>query len=76
MFRGRYEHTVDPKGRISIPAKFKEILNEQYDNRLVISNYDHCLVAFPYQEWALMEKDMENLPPLGKETRTFLRFFY
>jgi MraZ protein len=76
MFRGRYEHTIDSKGRISIPAKFKEILSEQYDNRLVISNYDHCLIALPYREWALMEKEMENLPPLGKDTRTFLRFFY
>jgi len=76
MFRGRYEHTIDSKGRISIPAKFKEILSRQYDNRLVITNYDHCLVAFPYPEWSLMEEETKNFNPLSKEARSFLRFFY
>ena len=76
MFRGRYEYTIDSKGRVSIPSKFKEILNQQYDERLVITNYDHCLVAFPYQEWSLMEEKVKNLPTLSKDARTFFRFFY
>jgi len=76
MFRGRYEHTIDSKGRISIPAKFKEILSRQYDDRLVITNYDHCLVAFPYHEWSLMEEETKNFHPLSKEARSFFRFFY
>ncbi len=76
MFRGRYEYTIDTKGRISIPSKFKEILTRQYDNRLVITNYDHCLVAFPYQEWSFMEEEIKNLPPLSQDARVFLRFFY
>ena len=76
MFRGRYEYAIDSKGRISIPSKFKEILSQEYDDRLVITNYDHCLVAFPYQEWALMEEKVKNLPALDKDTRAFFRFFY
>jgi len=76
MFRGRYEYAIDSKGRISIPSKFKEILNQEYDSRLVITNYDHCLVAFPYQEWSLMEEKVKNLPTLSKEGRAFFRFFY
>ncbi len=76
MFRGRYEYALDSKGRISIPPKFKEILNQDYDNRLVISNYDRCLVIFPFQEWALLEEKVKNLPPLTRDVRDFLRFFY
>jgi len=76
MFRGRYEHTIDSKGRISIPSKFREILSKQYDDRLVITNYDHCLVAFPYQEWSLMEEKVKNLSMLSKDARVFFRFFY
>jgi MraZ protein len=76
MFRGRYEYTIDSKGRISIPSKFREILNRQYDDRLIITNYDHCLVAFPYQEWSLIEEKVKNLSMVGKDSRAFLRFFY
>ena len=76
MFRGRYEYTIDSKGRVSVPSKFREILTQQYDDRLVITNYDNCLVAFPYQEWSLMEDKIKNLPTLSKDTRSFYRFFY
>lgn len=76
MFRGRYEHTIDEKGRISIPSKFREILNKKYDDRLVITNYDHCLIAFPFNEWSVLEEKTKALPLLKKEAKTFLRFFY
>ena len=76
MFRGRYEYVIDSKGRISIPSKFKEILSQEYDDRLVITNYDHCLVVFPYQEWSLIEEKVKNLPALSKDARDFFRFFY
>ena len=76
MFRGRYEYTIDSKGRISIPSKFREILTERYDNRLVITNFDHCLVALPFEEWSLLEQKANALSLVKKEARTFLRFFY
>ncbi|MEW6377283.1 MAG: division/cell wall cluster transcriptional repressor MraZ [Thermodesulfobacteriota bacterium] len=76
MFRGRYEHTIDSKGRISIPSKFREILIEKYDDRLVITNFDHCLVAFPYNEWSVLEQKVNSLSLVKKEAKTFLRFFY
>ena len=56
MFRGRHEHTIDPKGRVSIPAKFRDILGKKYDDRLVITNFDGCLVAYPYEEWIQLEE--------------------
>ncbi len=77
MFRGRYEHTIDSKGRISIPSKFREILSKKYDDRLVITNFDHCLVAFPFDEWnSLVEQKVGSFSILRKEISAFLRFFY
>ena len=76
MFRGRYEHAIDIKGRISVPAKFREVLGKKYDDRLVITHYDQCLVAYPYEEWTILEEKQKSLPQLKKETKAYLRFFY
>ena len=59
MFRGRYDHTVDEKGRTSLPVKFRELLVGAYDDRLVVTcQLDACLVAYPYAEWALLEEKL------------------
>jgi MraZ protein len=76
VFRGRFEHTIDSKGRTSIPSKFREILNKKYDDRLVITNFDHCLVAFPYEEWSALEQKVGSFSLIKKETTAFFRFFY
>jgi MraZ protein len=76
MFRGRYIHNIDSKGRLSIPSKFRETLNERYDSRLVITAYDSCLVAYPFAEWQVLEERVSGLPEFKKDTRAFLRFFY
>lgn len=76
MFRGRHEHTIDPKGRVSIPAKFREVLGKKYDDRLVITNFDGCLVAYPYEEWIRLEEKASSLSMVKKEIRAFMRFFY
>lgn len=76
MFRGRYEHLIDLKGRLSIPSKFRETLNERYDSRLVITTYDGCLLAYPFIEWQTLEERVSTLPEFKKDTRAFLRFFY
>ncbi|MEE8574020.1 MAG: division/cell wall cluster transcriptional repressor MraZ, partial [Thermodesulfobacteriota bacterium] len=51
MFRGRYEHTIDGKGRLSVPSKFREVLTEKYDTRLVVTTFGECLIAYPNAEW-------------------------
>jgi MraZ protein len=76
MFRGRHEHTIDPKGRVSIPARFREILSKKYDERVVITNFDSCLVAYPYEEWVQLEEKASALSMVKKETRAFMRFFF
>ena len=75
MFRGRFEHIIDPKGRVSIPAKFRELLAEKYDDRLIITNFDRCLVAYPYEEWRSVEEKIGSLSMVKKEVKGFQRFF-
>ncbi|MBI5966452.1 MAG: division/cell wall cluster transcriptional repressor MraZ [Deltaproteobacteria bacterium] len=76
MFRGRFERTIDSKGRVSIPAEFREILAEEYDDRLILTNFDRCIVAFPYKEWEIFEEKVSNsLSMFKRETKSFQRFF-
>jgi MraZ protein len=75
MFRGRFEHIIDSKGRISIPAKYRELLAEKDDERLIITNFDRCLVAYPYEEWRNVEEKIGSLSMVKKEAKVFQRFF-
>jgi len=75
MFRGRFEYSIDSKGRVSIPAKFRELLADKYDDRLILTNFDRCLVAYPYEEWKVLEEKVSSLSMVKKETKAFQRFF-
>ena len=75
MFRGRFEHSLDQKGRISIPSKFREILATNYDDRLVVTNFDNCLWAYPAAEWNKVETKVASLPQFKEEVKAFQRVF-
>jgi MraZ protein len=75
MFRGRYEHSIDQKGRISVPSRFREILATQYDERLIVTNFDQCLWAYPVAEWKKVEEKVAALPQLKAEVKALQRFF-
>ena len=75
MFRGRFEHTIDTKGRTSIPSKFREILITNYDERLIITNFDNCLWAYPFAEWQAIENKVAALPQFKKEVKALQRVF-
>lgn len=75
MFRGRYEHTMTDKGRVSMPAKFREVCKEKYgDETFVITNFDKCLVAYPLKEWNEIERKVAELPQFKQEVISFLRY--
>ncbi|MBI5166236.1 MAG: division/cell wall cluster transcriptional repressor MraZ [candidate division NC10 bacterium] len=76
MFRGRYEHTLDEKGRLSLPAKFREALAERGENELILTDFDTCLAAYPLSEWRLLEEKIRAHSTLQKDVRAFLRLFY
>ena len=63
MFRGRYEHQIDQKGRTSLPARFREILSARGDDRVIITcGLDTCLVVYPVTEWQAFEDRLAKLP--------------
>ncbi|MBU4484273.1 division/cell wall cluster transcriptional repressor MraZ [bacterium] len=75
MFRGRYEHSIDSKGRLSIPSKFREILSASFDEKLVVTNFDGCLWAYPTAEWQLLEEKISKLPQFKEEVKALQRVF-
>lgn len=60
MFRGRSTHNLDAKGRLSIPARFKDILKAQYDMKLIVTNLPSCLAAYPFEEWKVVEEQFSK----------------
>ena len=77
MFRGIFEHNIDEKGRVSIPAKFREILKREYgSDQLIITIIDNCLVAYPLAEWQVFEEKMKDFSQFKKKAKSFLRYFY
>lgn len=72
MFMGEYNHTIDTKGRLIIPSKFREELGDEF---IVTKGLDGCLFAFPKNEWKIFEEKLRLLPLTQKSARKFVRFF-
>ena len=72
MFMGEYNHTIDPKGRVIVPAKFRDALGEHF---VVTKGLDGCLFVYDEKEWALFEEKLKTLPITNQEARAFVRFF-
>lgn len=73
MFMGEYQHNIDAKGRLIMPAKFREELGEKF---IVTRGMDGCLFGYPQKEWAVLEEKLRELPLAKKDARAFTRFFY
>lgn len=72
MFMGEYNHSIDAKGRIIVPAKLREGLSDQF---VVTKGLDGCLFCYPNDEWNNFEEKLKTLPLTNKSARQFTRFF-
>ncbi len=72
MLIGEYEHNLDAKGRLSMPAKLRRDMGEAF---IVTKGLDGCLFAFSSQEWMNFETKLKSLPLSDKNARNFVRFF-
>lgn len=73
MFMGEFHHNVDEKGRMIIPAKFREDLGSTF---VVTRGMDKCLFVYPEHEWRQLEQKLKSLPFTKKDARAFIRFFF
>ncbi len=73
MFFGEIRHNVDSKGRLVMPAKFRE---EILDGFVMTKGLDQCIFLFPLNEWQRMEEKLKSLPLTHKDARAFVRYFF
>ena len=72
MFMGEYNHTIDAKGRLIIPSKFREALGDEF---VVTKGLDGCLFVYENSEWKSFEEKLRALPLTNANARKFSRFF-
>jgi len=76
VFRGRYEHAIDGKGRTSLPSRFRDVLAALGDQRLVVTTgLDPCLVAYPWTEWLAFEDRLSRLPQFDPQVAMLRRIY-
>jgi MraZ protein len=74
MLLGEYEHTIDEKNRLTLPAKFRQAFA---DGVVLTRGMDGCLYAYPRREWEMsVEARLRGLDPLSREGRLMQRFFF
>ncbi|QHM29436.1 Transcriptional regulator MraZ [Lactiplantibacillus plantarum] len=72
-FFGEFEHALDAKGRLIIPAKFRELLGTSF---VITRGMDGCIFGYPAERWATLQAQLDDLPLTRKDARAFVRFFY
>lgn len=81
MFRGQYEHTMDAKGRVSLPARFREVLSElastsENAERVVLTRtFQKCLVLYPLEQWMNFEEKVRQLPQFDPRVQQLKRVY-
>ncbi len=74
MFRGSSYQTVDGKGRVSIPARYREILHGNQENRLIVTTFEGYLLVYPYSAWAKVEQGLGDSNQLDQQNRAHIRY--
>jgi MraZ protein len=76
MFRGRHEHTIDAKGRTSVPARYRDVLDAAGERRIVLTSaLDPCLVAYASAEWMAFEERLAKLPQFDAAVQRLKRIY-
>lgn len=77
MFRGRYEHSVDAKGRLALPSAFKKALAKSEEELLIVTTHisSPCLVAYPTGEWEAFEQRLAKLPQFEPSVMMLRRLY-
>ncbi len=76
MFRGHSQRSIDPKGRLMLPPEFREtILEYSPEGRVMLTNFDGCVVGYPLPEWERIEQSFNQLNMANRKFRDFHRFF-
>lgn len=77
MFRGQFVHSIDAKGRVSLPARFRDALLADGDGRLVVTPalFDPCLHVYPMRAWEQFEHKVSELPSLDDNVVRFRRMY-
>ncbi len=73
MFYGEYQHSMDAKGRVIVPSRFREELGVKF---IMTKGLDNCLFAYSPGEWRNLEVKLKTLPLTSKDARVFVRFFF
>lgn len=80
MFRGSFEHTLDTKGRLSIPSKFRDVLLGKGDDRVIITNFVlegmRCLDVYPLEEWQRLEEEIRKKPKFDRRMVSFQNYYF
>ena len=76
MFRGRYEHTIDAKGRTSLPARYRDVLAGMGERRIILTNaLDKCLNAYAMPKWIEFEEKIAKLPRFDPAVQQLKRIY-
>lgn len=70
---GEYQHTLDDKGRMIVPVKFRDGLGSSF---VMTRGLDKCLFVYPRSEWEILEAKLKSLPMTRADARSFVRFFF
>jgi MraZ protein len=75
MFRGHTERNLDPKGRLMLPPEFREeVLKASPEGKLMLTNFDGCVVGYPLPEWERIEESFQRINVLDSRLRNLQRF--
>lgn len=74
MFRGRFMHTMDPKGRVSIPVSFRSLLRDDEGRAPILTNLQHCVALYAHAAWLEVEDELTRGPAMKPEVQAVQRF--